>query len=133
MGARVILLDTSVLIALDAVTLPDDLWAISALSHAELAFGARVAATAEERARRRHRLSAIEATGLDWLPFDRAAGDGYATVAEAVWRTRRAHARSTDIMIAGHAHALGATLATLNPVDFDLVRSLVPVIVPGRT
>jgi predicted nucleic acid-binding protein len=131
-GERVILLDTSVLIALTEVRLPkDELWAISALSHAELAFGARVAATPEERARRRERISAIEDTGLEWLPFDRAAGDGYATIAEVVWRARRSHARSTDIMIAGHAYALGASLATLNAADFGLIRDLVQVIEPN--
>lgn len=127
-----ILLDTSVLIAIPNVRLPEDeAWAVSALSHAELAFGARVAPTIAERTRRRARISAIEATGLKWLPFDQAAGAGHAVVAEAVWRDRRAHARSTDIMIAGHAYALGASLATLDAHDFELIRHLVPVIVPS--
>jgi predicted nucleic acid-binding protein len=35
-------------------------------------------------------------------------------------------------MIAGHAYALGASLATLNPKDFELIRDLVPIVVPER-
>jgi predicted nucleic acid-binding protein len=36
-------------------------------------------------------------------------------------------------MLAGHAYALGASLVTLNPSDFELIQHMVPIIVPERT
>jgi tRNA(fMet)-specific endonuclease VapC len=127
----VILLDTSVLISPEALELPeDDDFAFSALSYAELAFGVAVASDRDEREARRYRLAWLESLGVDWLPFDERAGDGYAAMAAIVYASRRAHTRSKDILIAGHAYALGAALATTNPKDFALVADHVRVIGP---
>ncbi|MCL2454747.1 MAG: PIN domain-containing protein [Micrococcales bacterium] len=126
-----ILLDTSVLLALPDLEVPDGPLAVSAVSYAELAFGLRVARSAEQARARRAHLAFLDSLGWEWLPFDRAAGDGYGVMAAAVRENRPAHARSKDIMLAGHAYALGAALATLNPRDFDPVAPLVPVVVPA--
>jgi len=128
----VILLDTSVLVELQELSPFGEDVAMSAISYSELAFGLRVPPSPASSAARRGQLAFLDSLGLGWLPFDRAAGDGYAVVAAQVHRTRPAHARSKDIMIAGHAYALGASLATLNPKDFELVRDLVPIVVPER-
>lgn len=125
-----ILLDTSVLIEPDAIALPDDDFCLSALSYAELAFGVAVARDRDEREARQYRLAVIESLAVEWLPFDQHAGDGYAALAALVHRSRPAHRRSKDIVIAGHAYALGAALATTNPRDFDLVSSHVRIIGP---
>ncbi|MDR0593367.1 MAG: hypothetical protein LBG60_08990 [Bifidobacteriaceae bacterium] len=122
-----ILIDTSVLLALPALELPAVEVALSTISLAELRFGIAVAATSGERASRMARLMSIERHAPQWLPFDAAAAEGYGTVAAAIWRQRPAHARSKDAMLAGHAYALGAGIATLNPRDFDLVAHLVPI------
>jgi predicted nucleic acid-binding protein len=126
----VILLDTSVLVDLPELELPAEIMAFSAISYAELKLGLEMRSSPEVRAKRHTDFMFLERAGLEWLPFDRAAGDGYGVVAAEVHRTRPAHARSKDIMIAGHAYSLGASLATLNPKDFELVRDLVPIIVP---
>jgi len=126
----VILLDTSVLLDLTKVDVPDGPLVVSSLSYAELAFGVHSARTAEQAQVRRAHLAFLDSLGWEWLSFDRAAGDGYGVVAAAVRQSRPAHARSKDIMLAGHAYALGASLATLNPRDFDLVTPMVPVVVP---
>jgi len=70
--------------------------------------------------------------GFEWLPFDRPAASAYAELAALVWQSRPAHARSKDIMLAGHAHSLGASLATFNPTDFASVSHLVPLVLPIR-
>ncbi|WP_156761504.1 PIN domain-containing protein [Microbacterium karelineae] len=128
-----ILLDTSVLIALPEVEIPDDDIAVSAISYAELSFGVAVATDPTVRRERRRYLAELDdALGVDWLPFDRTAGDGYATLAARIASRRPSHARSKDILIAGHAYALGARLATLNPRDFELVSDEVGVEVPAR-
>jgi len=129
----VILLDTSVLLALPDVDPPDGPLAVSSISYAELAFGLRVARSEEQARERRAHLAFLDSLGWEWLPFDRPAGDGYGVVAAAVSKSRPAHARSKDIMLAGHAYALGASLATLNPDDFDLVSALVPILVPATS
>lgn len=64
------------------------------------------------------------------MPFDAAAADSYATLAAHVAAKRPAHARSTDIMLAGHAYALGAAFLTFNPKDFEHVSDRVEIIVP---
>lgn len=126
-----ILLDTSVLIDLDGLSLPtDDQWCISAISWAELSFGVSVAPDPVVRAQRQARLHQIDALGMEWLPFDQAAGLGYAQAAAQVWKTRRAHARSKDVMLAGQAIAAGARLATLNYDDFALLEGLLGIVVP---
>jgi len=130
-GDRVILLDTSILISPDVVELPEEGFAVSALSYAELAFGIAVARDRDERESRQFRLSWIESLGVEWLPFDERAAEGYAAMAAIVHASRRAHSRSKDILIAGHAYALGAGVATLNPKDFELVSTRVRIIGPN--
>lgn len=130
MERPLILLDTSVLLALPDVDVPDGPLAVSSVSYAELAFGLHAARSPEQAQARRAHLAFLDSLGWEWLPFDRAAGDGYGVVAAAVRQSRPAHARSKDVMLAGHAYALGASLATLNPRDFTLVAPMVPVVVP---
>ena len=125
-----IFLDASILIAYESLTMPPGAWALSVLTYCELALGAAIDQDESVRAVRKERLRRWDLVGLDWLPFDRVAAQGYAEVAAEVWRTRRSHARSRDIMLAGQAFALGASVATLNPQDFELVQHLVPIIVP---
>ena len=54
----------------------------------------------------------------------------YARLAARVAKRRPAHARSTDIMLAGQAAALGAKVLTFNTKDFELVSDLVEIVVP---
>lgn len=126
-----ILLDTNVLIRLDDVLLPSDEVALSAIVYAELQLGVeRSTDPAVRRARRTELARVASLFDSAWLPFDRAAADGYARLAAHVIRARPAHARSKEIMLAGQAYALGAALLTFNPKDFDLVADEVEIIVP---
>ncbi|HWV50393.1 MAG TPA: hypothetical protein VN035_13140 [Microbacterium sp.] len=70
--------------------------------------------------------------GSAWLAFDQDAAVHYGKLASIVARTRSAHARTKDIMLAGHALSLGAKLVTLNPKDFSLVADEVEIVVPQR-
>jgi len=125
----VILLDTNVLIQLDTVRLPPDDVALSALAYAELQLGVERATDPVLRRRRRNELMRLSSLlEADWLPFDQAAADGYARLASEVIRRRPAHVRSKDIMLAGHAYALGAALLTFNPKDFELVSDEVEIL-----
>ncbi|MCV0334989.1 MULTISPECIES: PIN domain-containing protein [Microbacterium] len=126
-----ILLDTNVLIQLDSVQLPPDDVALSAIVYAELQLGVERATDPVLRRSRRNELMRLSSLlEADWLPFDRAAAEGYARLASEVILTRPAHARSKDLMLAGHAYALGAALLTFNPKDFELVSGDVEIIVP---
>ena len=129
----VILLDTNILLQLEQVQLPPGEYGLSSLVYAELRLGVE---SATEPSVRRARLQDIaraeELVSRSWLPFDERAADGYAFLAARVLRTRPAHARSKDVMIAGHAYALGARIATLNPKDFALVTEHVEIVVPER-
>ena len=133
-----ILMDTSVLISartgldLWGSVVPDETPLFSALSYAELTFGIATARDRDTRADRQENLAWIESLGVRWLPFDRRAGDGYSVVGAEVQKTRPAHARSKDILLAGQAYSLGASIATLNPKDFELVSDLVKIIGPGQ-
>ncbi|MDF2559501.1 MAG: hypothetical protein K0R99_947 [Microbacterium sp.] len=126
-----ILLDTNVLIRLDDVRLPPGEVSLSAIAYSELQIGVERATDPALRRRRRNELMRLSALlEADWLPFDQAAADGYARLASRVILNRPAHARSKDIMLAGHAYALGAALLTFNPKDFELVADEVEIIVP---
>ncbi|MDR2253595.1 MAG: hypothetical protein LBD97_07035, partial [Bifidobacteriaceae bacterium] len=85
-----------------------------------------------EKARRSAHLRLVTSLGPRWLPFDTVAAEGYAEIAAAIHRRRPAHARSRDALLAGHARALGASIATFNAGDFELVRDLVPIVEPRR-
>lgn len=126
-----ILLDTNVLIRIDELVPVDDSVAISALSLAELRFGIEHAATLTTRRQRTEELTHVEnLIRAPWLPFDRDAAEGYGRIAAIVAPTRPAHARRKDVMLAGHAYALGAAFMTLNPKDFELLQDEVEIIVP---
>lgn len=123
--------DTSALIDLGRLRLPDEPLVLSVVVYAELRFGIHAAPNPEIRRQRSARLAWIRDT-LDaaWLPFDSAAAESSARLAARVAPHRPQHARSEDIMIAGHAVALGAKLLTLNPKDFALIGDEVEIVVP---
>lgn len=126
-----LLLDTSVLIDVDRVRLPDEALTFSAVTYSELVFGIEAASTEALRRERTARLAWLRDTlETEWLPFDTFAAESYARLAARVAPQRPRHARSKDIMLAGHAAALGARIATLNPKDFELVSDLVEIVVP---
>lgn len=126
-----ILLDTSVLIDIDKIIPPRDTIVLSAVSAAELQYGIERAATVELRRGRMMRFGRLtRLLQTPWLPFDDAAAVSYGRLAAIVARTRPSHARGKDVLLAGHAHALGARLMTLTPRDFELVADEVEVVVP---
>jgi toxin FitB len=119
------ILDTSILIATDVTPIPGEL-AISVASLAELQFGVLLAKTAETRALRLTRLSAIQRR-FDPLPIDEAIADSYARLAARVVEAgRQPRARTMDLLIAATAHAHDAVIYTRNADDLagleDLVR-----------
>ncbi|MEO8095522.1 MAG: PIN domain-containing protein [Pseudolysinimonas sp.] len=128
MGARgaVILLDTSVLIE------PLDRWpgavlGSSVLCLAELQFGVHFARSPALRASRVRNLARYRSV-LEWIPFEEPDSESYAVLAARVAKTRPAHARSTDILIAAQALTLGVPLLTRNVKDFELVGDLVEIL-----
>ncbi|WP_435748456.1 PIN domain-containing protein [Microbacterium sp. PMB16] len=126
-----LLLDTSVLIDVEKLRIPEGPLAFSTLTYAELVFGIEAAATTAFRRERTTRLAWLRDTlDTEWLAFDTFAAESYATLAARVAPHRPQHARSKDIMLAGHALAIGARLATLNPKDFELVADQVEIVVP---
>ncbi|MBS1675250.1 MAG: hypothetical protein JSS74_14945 [Actinobacteria bacterium] len=128
-----ILLDTNVLIELRQLRLPPGEYALSALVYAELRSGVeRMTDPGLRRARLADIGLAETVFASHWLPFDRAAADGFAYLSAIVARSRPAHARSTDVMLAGQAYALGAGLLTSNAKDFELVADHVDIIAPDR-
>lgn len=119
-------LDTSVLIAPDVTAIPGQL-AISAASLAELQFGVLVAKTAEARALRLARLSAIQRR-FDPLPVDESVADSYARLAaRAVEMGRQPRARVMDLLIAATAHAHDAALYTRNADDLVGLEDLITI------
>jgi len=126
------MLDTSALLEVDNLEPFDDEICLSAICYGELAMGVAIARSASERLSRQSILANLDGRGANWRPFDRLAAQAYAELAAVVWQKRPAHARSKDIMIAGHAFSLGASLATLNRADFEAVSDLVPLVHPVR-
>lgn len=111
-----VVLDTGVLIAGRPAGLSEAV-GVSAVSIAELRYGALVATDPVEVGRRLTRLAAIEAE-FDPLPVDAAVATSYGHLAAIVHRTgRRPRARALDLLIAATAHAAGAGLVTRNPRD----------------
>jgi predicted nucleic acid-binding protein len=120
------IVDTSVLIATDVAPIPGEL-AISVASLAELQFGVLVAKTAEARALRLARLSAIQRR-FDPLPVDEAVADSYAHLAARVVEVgRQPRARVMDLLIAATAHAHGAAVYTRNADDLAGLEDLVTI------
>jgi tRNA(fMet)-specific endonuclease VapC len=86
--------------------------AMSAITYAELEFGAAVSPSPEQE---RTALAAL----LDVVPvasFDRAAGAAYAAIRKA---TRDRKSDALDKLIAAHAVALEAVVVTNNESDFS--------------
>jgi hypothetical protein len=120
------ILDTSILIATGVTPIPGEL-AISIVSLAELQFGVLVAKTAEARALRLARLSAIQRR-FDPLPIDEAIADSYARLAARVVETgRRPRARVVDLLIAATAHAHDAVIYTRNADDLAGLEDLITI------
>jgi tRNA(fMet)-specific endonuclease VapC len=85
---------------------------ISAVTHAELAYG--VACSGEAQARNEQALAAL----LEDIPvasFDAQAARAYGPLRAA---NRERHKDALDKLIASHAISLGATLVTNNEADF---------------
>ena len=123
-----VLLDTSVLIALESD--PGGDTAISVVSLTELHFGVLVAADDDARARRLRRLGIIE-QHFDALAFDAAAarecGRLHAAVAQRGGQPRR---RALDLAIAATAIVHDVPLLTYNAKDFTIIEDLLDVRVP---
>jgi toxin FitB len=120
------ILDTSILIANDVTPIPGEL-AISVASLAELQFGVLIAKTAEARALRLARLSAIQRR-FDPLPIDDAIADSYARLAARVVETgRQPRARVMDLLIAATAHAHDAAVYTRNADDLAGLEDLITI------
>jgi hypothetical protein len=121
------ILDTSVLIATDVTPIPGEL-AISVASLAELQFGVLVAKSAEARAIRLARLSAVQRR-FDPLPIDDAVADSYARLAaRTVEVGRQPRARVMELLIAATAHAHGAAVYTRNAEDLAGLEDLVTIV-----
>jgi predicted nucleic acid-binding protein len=122
------LLDTSVVLALHAITDPavlPEVAHISSVTLAELSVGPLVATDERERARRLATVQQVEAD-FDPLPFDAAAARAFGQVAASYRRSgRKPAARSFDAMIAATALANGLPLYTANPDDFAGIDGLV--------
>lgn len=128
------LLDTSVVIArteaeagLDMEPLLPQEVAISVATLAELHYGVLVAADAEARRQRLHRLGEVEAM-FDPLPLDAGVGRAFALMAHAVTTGGgQPRARIMDLWIAATAHAYRLPLYTRNFEDFKLLQGLIEV------
>lgn len=120
------ILDTSILIATDVTPIPGEL-AISVASLAELQFGVLIAKSAEAKALRLTRLSAIQRR-FDPLPIDEAVADSYARLAARVVEVgRQPRARVIDLLIAATAHAHGAAVYTRNADDLAGLEDLIMI------
>jgi predicted nucleic acid-binding protein len=122
-----ILLDTSVLIDFPARWPDDELFACSAITLAELQFGLQLTVGTPKHAARQARLTLLESL-FEWTPFDEKAAVGYGTLAVVVSLNRPNHARSKDVVIAGHAYSMGAAPMTRNPKGFELVDHMITII-----
>ena len=92
---------------------------ISAITYAELCFGAAHSARVEENTRE---LGAF-CLDLEILPFDAAAGGHYGEIRQALVQRGRPIG-ANDLLIAAHARSAGATLVTNNQREFGRVPGL---------
>lgn len=118
-----VLLDTSILVGAES---PGELeGAVSVVSLAELHFGALVAASSDERARRAQRLGVIEST-FDPIPVDAAVAREWGRLAAAVAeRGGQPRRRVMDLVIAATANVQGVSLLTADEADLAIVGDLV--------
>jgi predicted nucleic acid-binding protein len=125
------LIDTSVVIALDAVPvegLPEDL-VVSALTLAELATGPASASDSAERTRRMDLIQRTEAT-FETIPFDSDCSRAYGHVHSAVIAIGRKPrgGRMVDLLIAATALAHQLPLYTLNAADLRGLDDLIEIV-----
>ena len=92
---------------------------ISSITYAELCFGVAHSMLVERNARE---LDAF-CLDLDILPFDAEAGVHYGDIRHALSRPGRLIG-ANDLLIAGHAWSVGATLVTNNEREFGRVPDL---------
>ena len=93
---------------------------ISSITYAELCFGVAHSTQVERNARE---LGAF-CLRLDILPFDTEAGVHYGHIRHVL--SRHGHLiGANDLLIAGHARSVGATLVTNNVREFGRVPDLV--------
>lgn len=93
---------------------------ISSITYAELCFGVAHSTRVERNSRE---LDAFR-LDLDILPFDTEAGVHYGDIRHALSRPGRLIG-ANDLLIAGHARSVGATLVTNNGREFGRVPDLV--------
>ncbi len=92
---------------------------ISSIAYAELCFGV----AHSTRVERNSRELAAFCLDLDILPFDTEAGIHYGDIRHALSRPGRLIG-ANDLLIAGHARSIGATLVTNNEREFGRVPDL---------
>ena len=92
---------------------------ISSVTYAELCFGVAHSARVERNSRE---LDAF-CLDLDILPFDTEAGVHYGDIRHALSRPGRLIG-ANDLLIAGHARSVDATLVTNNEREFSRVPDL---------
>jgi predicted nucleic acid-binding protein len=120
------LLDTSVVIALEASRLPAEA-AISAATLAELHFGVHLAKDERARALRLRRLGEIESR-FAALPIDEAVARAYGELAAATSITaRKVRTRVMDLFIAATARVHDVPLYTRNRQDFEPFAGLIDI------
>ena len=92
---------------------------ISSITYAELCFGVAHSTRAERNSRE------LDAFRLDFdiLPFDTEAGVHYGDIRHALSRPGRLTG-ANDLLIAGHARSVGATLVTNNEREFGRIPDL---------
>lgn len=121
-----VILDTSVLIAGGPFD-PDEDYAVSAASIAELHFGVLRAAGSAVEPLRLQRLAEVE-NAFDVIPMDAIVARAYAACAQAVRAAgRNPRARVFDLVIAATARAHGAAVLTHNVRDFAGLEGLVEI------
>jgi predicted nucleic acid-binding protein len=126
----VILLDTDVIIDRGKYVFdPDQDFAASVLSRAELELGIQSACDARTRALRVQRLAILDAE-FDWLELDVEPTRSYGVIAAQAIPPGGAKLRSKDALIAAQAHRHGATLMTANIDDFARFSHLITVVEP---
>lgn len=127
---RGMLLDTSIVIDLERLDLgeyADVRAAVSAVTVAELAYGADVSDPVERHARSERYHATIN--HFEVIPFDLAAAKLYGVLASLVRRSgRNPRPRRMDLQIAATAAASELPLLTRNGVDFDGLQQIVEVV-----
>lgn len=127
---RGMLLDTSIVIDLERLDLgeyADVRAAVSAVTVAELAYGADVSDPVERHARSERYHATIN--HFEVIPFDLAAAKLYGVLASLVRRSgRNPRPRRMDLQIAATAAASELPLLTRNGVDFEGLQQIVEVV-----